>query len=87
MREDLVNDKNNNMIEFEEKLEGVNREIITAIKKLWRNLHPYTIQILAGKSSEEQVKHLTLQGGKLEDVNYARALANLFPLDAKSNRK
>ena len=75
------------MIDFEEKLDGVNGDIILAIKKLWRNLSPYTIQILAGKSTEEQVKHLTLQGGKLDEVNQARALANLFPIDAKTNRK
>jgi hypothetical protein len=75
------------MIDFEEKLDGVNGDIISAVKKLWRNLSPYTIQILAGKSTEEQVKHLTLQGGKLDEVNQARALANLFPIDAKSNRK
>lgn len=75
------------MIDFEEKLDGVNGDIILAIKKLWRNLSPYTIQILAGKSTDEQVKHLTLQGGKLDEVNQARALANLFPIDAKTNRK
>ncbi len=75
------------MIDFEEKLDGVNSDISLAIKKLWRNLSPHTIQILAGKSTEEQVKHLVLQGGKLDEVNQARALANLFPLDAKSNRK
>jgi len=75
------------MIHFEEKLDGVNADIILAIKKIWRNLSPYDVQILAGKSTEEEVKHLTLQGGKLDEVNYARALANLFPLDAKSNRK
>jgi hypothetical protein len=75
------------MIDFEEKLDGVNGDIIIAIKKLWRNLSPYTVQILAGKSTEEQVKHLTLQGGKLDEVNQARALANLFPIDAKTNRK
>ena len=75
------------MIDFEEKLDGVNGDIILAIKKLWRNLSPYTIQILAGKSTEEQVKYLTLQGGKLDEVNQARALANLFPIDAKTNRK
>jgi hypothetical protein len=75
------------MIDFEEKLNDVNGDISLAIKKLWRNLSPHTIQILAGKSTEEQVKHLVLQGGKLDEVNQARALANLFPLDAKSNRK
>ena len=75
------------MIDFEEKLDGVNGDIILAIKKLWRNLSPYTLQILAGKSTDEQVKHLTLQGGKLDEVNQARALANLFPIDAKTNRK
>jgi hypothetical protein len=75
------------MIDFEEKLNDVNSEISLAIKKLWRNVSPHTIQILAGKSTEEQVKHLVLQGGKLDEVNQARALANLFPLDAKSNRK
>jgi hypothetical protein len=75
------------MIDFEEKLDGVNSDISLAIKKLWRNVSPHTIQILAGKSTEEQVKHLVLQGGKLDEVNQARALANLFPLDAKSNRK
>ena len=75
------------MIDFEEKLDGVNGDIISAIKKLWRNLAPHTIQILAGKSTEEQVKYLTLQGGKLDEVNQARALANLFPIDSKTNRK
>lgn len=75
------------MIEFEEKLDGVNSDIILAIKKLWRNLYPYTIQILAGKSTDEQAKHITLQGGSLDEVNKARAFANLFPIDAKSNRK
>jgi hypothetical protein len=75
------------MIDFEEKLDEVNGDITLAIKKLWRNLSPHTIQILAGKCNDEEVKHIIAQGGKLEDVNYARALANLFPLDAKSNRK
>lgn len=75
------------MIDFEEKLNDVNSDIVLAIKKLWKNIPPHTVQILAGKSTEEQVKHLVLQGGKLDEVNQARALANLFPLDAKSNRK
>jgi hypothetical protein len=75
------------MIQFEEKLDGVNSDIITAIKKLWRNMSPHMIQILAGRCTEEEVKHIIAQGGKLEDVNYARALANLFPISAKSNRK
>lgn len=75
------------MIDFEEKLDGVNSDIILAIKKLWRNVSPHAIQILAGKSTEEEVRHLILQGGKLDEVNQARALANLFPIDAKSNRK
>jgi hypothetical protein len=75
------------MIQFEEKLDGVNNDIIVAMKKLWRNISPQIIQILAGKCTDEQVKHIITQGGKLEDVNYARALANLFPISAKSNRK
>jgi hypothetical protein len=75
------------MIDFEEKLDGVNGDISLAIKKLWKNIPPHTIQILAGKSTEEQIKHLILQGGKIDEVNQARALANLFPIDAKTNRK
>lgn len=75
------------MIDFEEKLNDVNSDIVLAIKKLWKNIPPHTVQILAGKCNDEEVKHIIAQGGKLEDVNYARALANLFPLDAKSNRK
>jgi hypothetical protein len=75
------------MIQFEEKLNDVNSDIVLAIKKLWKNIPPHIVQILAGKCTDEEVKHIIAQGGKLEDVNYARALANLFPLDAKSNRK
>jgi len=75
------------MIEFEEKLEGVKTDVIVAIKMLWRNISPYTIQILAGKSTDEQAKHITLQGGSLDEVNKARAFANLFPISAKNNRK
>jgi hypothetical protein len=75
------------MIYFEEKLDGVHTDIITAIKKLWLNISPKTIQILAGKSTDEQVDHIIKQGGKLEDVNYARALANLYPIDSKTNHK
>ena len=75
------------MIQFEEKLDDVNSDITLAIKKLWRNVSPQTIQILAGKCTENQVEHLIKQGGKLEDVNYARALANLLPISAKANRK
>ena len=75
------------MIEFEEKLEGVKSEIHIAIKEFWKNLAPHTIQVLAGKCDEETVKHITLQGGNLGEVNQARAMANLFPIDAKVNRK
>jgi hypothetical protein len=75
------------MIEFEEKLDGVNSDITVAIKKLWKNLSPHTIQILAGKTTEEEAKHLILQGGSLDEVNKARAYANLFPISAKVNRK
>ena len=75
------------MRDFEEKLDGVNGDIRLALKKLWKNIPPHTIQILAGKSTEEQIKHLILQGGKIDEVNQARALANLFPIDAKTNRK
>lgn len=75
------------MIEFEEKLEGVKTEIHIAIKEFWKNLAPHTIQVLAGKCDEETAKHITLQGGNLSEVNQARAMANLFPIDAKVNRK
>jgi hypothetical protein len=75
------------MIQFEHKLDGVDGDITLAIKKLWRNASPHIIQILAGKCTDEEAKHITVQGGKLEDVNHARALANLFPISAKSNRK
>ncbi len=75
------------MIEFEEKLEGVKTEIHIAIKEFWKNLAPHTIQVLAGKCDEETAKHIILQGGNLSEVNQARAMANLFPIDAKVNRK
>ncbi len=75
------------MIDFEEKLNDVNSDIVLAIKKLWKNIPPHTVQILAGYCTDTEAKHIIAQGGKLEEVNYARALANLFPLDAKSNRK
>lgn len=75
------------MIEFEEKLAGVKIEIHIAIKEFWKNLSPHTIQVLAGKCDEETAKYITAQGGTLAEVNQARAMANLYPIDAKTNRK
>jgi len=75
------------MIEFEEKLNGVKTEIHIAIKEFWKNLSPHTIQVLAGKCDDETAKYIIAQGGTLTEVNQARAMANLFPIDAKVNRK
>lgn len=88
MQEDLVKDKkNNNMIEFENRLEGVKPEIISAIKEFWRNLSPHTIQVLAGKCNEEESKCVILQGGTLSEVNQARAALKMTNLDIKTNKK
>lgn len=75
------------MIEFEEKLEGVKIEIHIAIKEFWKNLSPYTVQVLAGKCDDETAKYIIAQGGNLAEVNQARALLNLYPIDSKVNRK
>ena len=75
------------MIEFEEKLDGVKTEIHIAIKEFWRNLSPYTVQVLAGKSDEETAKYIIAQGGLINEVNQARAYANLYPISAKANKK
>lgn len=75
------------MIEFEEKLMGVKTEIHIAIKEFWKNLAPHTIQVLAGKCDDETAKYIIAQGGTLTEVNQARALANIYPIDAKVNRK
>jgi hypothetical protein len=75
------------MIEFEEKLDGVKTEIHIAIKEFWRNLSPHTIQVLAGKCDDETAKYIIAQGSPLEEVNQARAMSNLYPISAKSNKK
>lgn len=75
------------MIEFEEKLEGVKTEIHIAIKEFWRNLSPHTVQVLAGKCDDETAKYIIAQGNVLAEVNQARAMANLFPISAKANKK
>ena len=75
------------MIEFEEKLEGVKIDIHVAIKEFWKNLSPHTVQVLAGKCDDETAKYIIAQGGVLADVNQARAMANLYPIDAKVNHK
>ena len=75
------------MIEFEEKLEGVKTEIHIAIKEFWKNLAPHTVQVLAGKCDDETAKHVVAQGGVLAEVNQARAMANLYPIGAKVNKK
>ena len=75
------------MIEFKEKLDNVKTEINLAITEFWKNISPHTVQVLAGKCDEETAKHITLQGGTLGEVNQARAMANLFPIDSKVNLK
>jgi len=74
------------MIEFEHKLDGVKPEVITAIKEFWKNLSPHSVQVLAGKCSEEEAKIIVAQGHSLKEVNELRANAKLSSLDIKTNK-
>lgn len=75
------------MIEFENKIEEVNPELQKIVHSLWRNLHPYTVQILAGKCSEEEARAIVAQGGSIKEVNEARAAIGALPIEAKLNKK
>ena len=75
------------MIEFENKIEEVNPELQKIVHSLWRNLHPYTVQILAGKCSEEEARAIVAQGGSMKEVNEARAAIGVHPIEAKLNKK
>ena len=75
------------MIEFENKLEEVNPELHKVVFTLWRNLHPYTVQILAGKCSEEEARAIVTQGSSIKEVNEARSAIGLHQLESKLNKK
>ena len=75
------------MIEFEEKLEGVNIKVVDAIKTFWLNMNPYTIQILAGKCNEIQTKAIISLGGNLTEVNENLSNAKMPKVDLGTNNK
>lgn len=75
------------MIEFENKLEEVNPELNKVIISLWKNLSPYTVQILAGKCSEEEARSIVAQGGSIKEANEARAAIGMHQLEIKSNKR
>jgi hypothetical protein len=75
------------MIEFEEKLDGVNSNVNKAVRMFWMNMNPNTIQIIAGKCTDEQAKCIIALGGTLKEVNEARSYCGLYPIAMKMNRK